>query len=236
MSYKDFQDPVTAQTWDADTRINNPSRPEQLDILLTIIADHYQAGKTILDLGIGTGLVEEMLFQRVPQAQVVGVDASPAMLELAHKRLQPYAGQYTALIHDFININALQLPPREYQIVFSVQTLHHLTDPQMLVAYQYIYSTLESGGLFLLLDRIAVEQGGLYSVYQSLWARQDRLYQSTVKNAEGATFADHQRIVAGRGDLPLGLERHLGLLKQAGFESACLHLQTNRALLVGRKH
>lgn len=81
----------------------------------------------------------------------------------------------------------------------------------------------------------AVEQESLYSVYQSLWARQDRLYESTVKNAEGATFADHQRVVAGHGDLPQGLERHLDLFKQAGFESACLNLQTNRALLVGRK-
>lgn len=235
MSYQDFKNPTIAQSWDADTRSYNPSRPEQLDMLLTIMADHYQPGKVILDLGLGTGLVEEMLFKRIPQAQVVGVDASSAMLELAHNRLQPYASQYTALIHDFTQIATLQLPPRDYQIIFSVQTLHHLTDPQMLAAYRFIYNTLEAGGMFLLLDRIAVEQGGLYSVYQSLWKRQDDLYQSQVRGWEGATFADHQRIVAGRGDLPMGLERHLDLLKQAGFEAACLNLQTNRALLVGRK-
>jgi len=235
MSYHDFKDPAAAQSWDADTKINNPSRPEQLDIMLTIIADHYQPDKTILDLGMGTGLVEEMLFKRMPQARVIGVDASPAMFELAHKRLQPYASQYITLIHDFTEINALQLPPRDYQIVFSVQTLHHLTVEQMLVAYQFIYNTLETGGLFLLLDRIAVEQGGLYSVYQSLWKRFGKLYQSQVHNVEGETFADHQRVVAENGDMPIGLERHLQLLKQVGFEAACLHLQTNRALLVGRK-
>jgi len=235
MSYQDFKNPIIAQTWDADTRSYNPSRPEQLDMLLTILVEHYQPDKTILDLGIGTGLVEEMLFKRIPSAQLVGVDASAAMLELAHKRLQPYAIQYTTLIHDFTDINNLQLPPRPYQIIFSVQTLHHLTDPQMFTAYQFIYNTLESGGLFLLLDRIAVEQGSLYSVYQRLWARQDSLYESKVRGWEGDTFADHQRIVTERGDIPMGLERHLTLLKQAGFEAACLHLQTNRALLVGRK-
>ncbi len=235
MSYQDFKDPTTAQSWDAGNRDRNPSRAEQLDMLLTIIADHYQPDKTILDLGIGTGLVEEMLFKRIPQAQLVGVDASFAMLELAHKRLQPYASQYTTLIHDFTNIATLQLPPRDYQIIFSVQTLHHLTDEQMLVAYQFIYNTLEAGGLFILLDRIAVEQGSLYSVYQSLWARQDAVSESQVYSWEGATFDDHQRIVAERGDLPMGLDRHLQLLKQAGFEAACLHLQTNRALLVGYK-
>ncbi len=235
MPYQDFKNPATARVWDADSRGFNPSRPEQLDMLLTIIADHYQVGKTILDLGIGTGLVEEKLFQRIAQAQLIGVDASSAMLELAHKRLQPYTSQYSALIHDFTNIADLHLPPRDYQIVFSVQTLHHLTDSQMLIAYQFIYNTLESGGLFLLSDRIAVEQGSLYSLYQSLWNRQDALYQSQVSTSEGATFADHQRIVAERGDLPMGLERHLVLLKQAGFDAACLHLQTNRVLLAGRK-
>ncbi len=235
MSYQDFKDPTTAQIWDADTRSYNPSRPEQLDMLLAIIADHYQPDKTILDLGMGTGLVEELLFKRMPQAQVIGVDASPAMLELAYKRLEPFASQYTALIYDLAEINSLQLPPRDYQIVFSIQTLHHLTDPQMLAVYQFIYNTLESGGLFLLLDRIAVERQSLYSVYQSMWGRFATLYQSQVRKAEGDTFADHQRIVAENGDRPIGLERHLTLLKQVGFEAACLHLQTNRALLVGRK-
>ncbi len=235
MSYQDFKNPATAQSWDADNRGRNPSRSEQLDMLLTIIADHYQTRKTILDLGMGTGLVEEMLFERLPKARIVGVDASSAMLELAHKRLKPHARQYTALIHDFTEITSLQLPAHEYQIVFSVQTLHHLNDEQMLVAYQFIHNTLEAGGLFILLDRIAVEQKRLFSVYQSLWARQDALYDSKVHDWEGTIFADHQRIVAERGDQPMGLKRHLQLLKKAGFEAACVHLQTNRALIVGRK-
>lgn len=235
MPFQDFKDPAVAQAWDADTRSFNPSRPEQLDMLLTILADHYQPDTSILDLGMGTGLVEELLFQRLPQAQVVGVDASSAMLERAHHRLKPYASQYTAILHDLADINTLHLPPRRYQTVLSVQTLHHLTAPQMLTAYQFIYNTLETGGLFLLSDRIAVEYDGLYGVYQSLWRRQDTLHQSQVVAAEGATFADHQRMVAERGDLPMGLERHLDLLKQAGFRAACVQLQTNRALIVGQK-
>ena len=36
-------------------------------------------------------------------------------------------------------------------------------------------------------------------------------------------------------ELALTLERHLTLLKQTGFDAACFNLQTNRALIVGRK-
>jgi tRNA (cmo5U34)-methyltransferase len=236
MPFQDFKDEHSAQQWDADTLSYNPSRPEQLDMLLTLIADEYQPGKTILDLGIGSGLVEEMLFQRIPAAQVVGVDASSAMMALADERLKPYAGQYVTLEHDFSRIESLQLPSCAYQFVFSVQTLHHLTDEQMRRAYTWIYVTLEMSGLFLLLDRIAVDQPGLYRCYQSLWNRQDRLQGSKVNSSEGQTFEDHVKIVSERGDLPIGLERHLQLLHEAGFEAVCLHMQTNRALFAARKH
>lgn len=235
MPYMDFKDQATAQAWDADNRSGNPSRTEQLDMLLTLISDVYQPGQSILDLGIGTGLVEEMLFQRIPQAQVVGVDASPAMLELAHQRLHAYADRTVTLTHDLTAVDTLQLPPRTYQIVFSVQTLHHLNVTQMEAVYRFIYDTLRPGGLFLLLDRFAVDKAGLFGCYQSLWARQDRLHESHVRQSEGETFADHQRIVAERGDIPLSVEQHLQLLTAAGFEAACLHLQTNRALLAGRR-
>lgn len=235
MAFQDFKDQNTARKWDADTISSNPSRPEQLDMLLTLVEAEYQPGKTILDLGIGSGLIEEMLFQRTPGAQIIGADASSAMIALADERLKPYSSQYITVEHDFTQIASLQLPPRSYQFVISVQTLHHLTDQQMQSAYSYIYNLLETGGLFLLLDRIGVDKSTLFNCYQNLWKRQDRLSGSQVSSSEGQDFADHQRIVRERGDLPMGLERHLQLLRQAGFEAACLHLQTNRALIAARK-
>ncbi len=232
---QDFQDKATAISWDKDTISANPSRPEQLDMLITLIEDGYQPGKTILDLGFGTGLVEEQIFRRIPVAQIVGVDASQAMMELAHPRLEAFKDQYVTVQHDLSQLDGLQLPERDYQFVFSVQTLHHLTDEQMQMAYHFIYNTLEAGGLFLLLDRIAVEKSALYDCYQSLWRRQDRVYGSQVASGEGATHTEHQAVVRTRGDIPMGLERHLELMREAGFEAACLHLQTNRALFAARK-
>ena len=64
----DFTDKKTAQAWDSDTTFYNPTRPQQLDLMLTIIEDAYQPGDTILDLGFGSGLVEERIFRRIPGA------------------------------------------------------------------------------------------------------------------------------------------------------------------------
>jgi tRNA (cmo5U34)-methyltransferase len=62
-------------------------RTEQLDLLLSLIAEHYVPGSTILDRGSGSGLVEEQLFRRLPEALVAGMDYSPAMMAMAEKRL-----------------------------------------------------------------------------------------------------------------------------------------------------
>ena len=50
----------------------NLSRAEQLDILAAITERVYVPGTSILDLGLGSGLVELALFARTPEAQIVG--------------------------------------------------------------------------------------------------------------------------------------------------------------------
>jgi ubiquinone/menaquinone biosynthesis C-methylase UbiE len=232
---QDFRDPNTAREWDADTRCYNPMRLEQLEMLLALVAAEYQPGQTILDLGLGSGQVEALLFERVPGAQVVGVDASAAMLEIAAERLQPYAAQYTTVLHDLAQIDTLALPARDYGIVISIQTLHHLDDAQMGRAYAFIQRTLRPGGLFLLLDRIAVEHANLFGCYQTLWAQQDAARGSQVRWHEGENYAEHQASNRDRADQPLGLARHLELLRMAGFAAACLHLHTHRALFAARR-
>src|SRR5438045_9614539 len=96
--------------WDSDPLSGNPLRGEQLDLLLSLIADHYTPGSTILDVGSGSGLVEELLFQRLPEASVVGVDYSPAMIAMAAKRLRGKEKQSVMVQHGLWNNKAAKLP------------------------------------------------------------------------------------------------------------------------------
>lgn len=230
---ENFKDPATAQSWDTDPIKRNPTRPEQLDIMLSILEDAYQPGKAILDIGMGSGIVEEMIFQRIPGAYVVGVDGSAAMLELAHRRLAGYQERYEAVIHELREMGTLQLPRREYQLAISIQTIHNVADEYKQPIFQLVHTTLESGGLFLLLDRIAIDTPALFDTYKSLWKRLDRIHRAQM--GEGATFEEHIESVRVRGDLPTNLEQHLRWLREVGFEAACLHLHGNRALLAARK-
>ena len=70
--------PTRTSTWDSDPLSGNPLRGEQVDLLLSLIADHYIPGSTILDIGSGSGLVEEQLFKRLPDALVGNAAAALA--------------------------------------------------------------------------------------------------------------------------------------------------------------
>lgn len=231
--YEDWTDKHTASNWNADPTTHNPMRVEQLDILLSVLDDELEPGEAILDIGMGSGIVEELIFKRLPDAYVVGLDSSEAMVELAHARLLQYKNQYTVVMHDITQIASAKLPVIEYGIAISVQTIHNVPDEAKQAAFKFIYNSLHKGGLFLLLDRIAIDTTELFGCYRSLWWRQERLYYALMR--EGATYGEHVKTVWDRGDRPATLEQHLTWLREAGFEAACLHLHANRALFAARK-
>lgn len=227
-----------ARRWDSDMVSYNLMRMEQLDILLSIVADEYKPSTTILDIGMGSGRVEAMLFERIPEARVVGTDFSEPMLELANNLLAPYRDRYEVVMQDITRPWEAKLPERDYSVAFSVQVIHNVAHAHKKETFAFIKHALAPGGLFLLLDRIRVSTPTLFPAYLSMWDRLDRekgAGPNTLRR-EGATFDAHELSVSTRGDQPATLEEHLHWLREAGFaEVACLHLHGNRALFGARK-
>jgi len=71
-----------APTWEA--RIG-PHHLWALDLAL----DDVRAPRRVLDLGTGTGVVALALAERYTEAEVVGIDLSPGMIEEASRKLPP---------------------------------------------------------------------------------------------------------------------------------------------------
>lgn len=226
-----WNDSDFAIRWDQTSLQGNPTRTEQLDILISLIADIYREGKTILDMGIGSGLVEEQLFTRIAGVEVIGVDASPAMLDLAKQRLTVFTDRCTLIQHDFAEITKLILPARLYQVVISVQALHHLPHQEQRAVIQFVADLLPSNGVFLLMDRIALDADHFADLYRSMWKRLERV--STVKSGWSEDYF-FQRL-SQKNDHVASLEEQLTWLREAGLSATCLHLHLNRALVVAVK-
>jgi tRNA (cmo5U34)-methyltransferase len=229
--HDDWQNPEFARHWDAVVSGANPSRAEQLDLLTAIVERVYVPGTSVLDLGLGSGLVELALFNRVPEAQIVGVEQSEAMIALAEQRLAPFADRCQIVRHDLADIAKLALPQRTYSVAFSVQTLHHIPHAAQQAVYQYVARLLPPGGVFLHMERVALDAETFAEVIPSAW----EALESRAEVRSGGTAEDFLARLRHKSEYAATLEQHLAWLREAGLAATCLHLQLNRALIAGVK-
>lgn len=227
----DWLNPAFARNWDTGAEVGNPRRALQLDLVTSLVAAEYRPGSTILDLGAGSGQVERLLLAARPDARIVAVDASPAMLALAKDRLADVRDKVELVAGDFTEPEQLALPCRDYGIALLIQTLHHVPHDRKRRLLALLARTLSPRGLLVLVDRLAFEDAELRSVHASMWEWLER--RATVKS--GWTADNLFRRLAGKYDYTASLEEHLGMLREAGFTAGCLELQLNRAVFVGRR-
>lgn len=216
----------TAAGWDAGGAEQLPTRAEQQDVLLELLTAADIGDGAVLDLGIGSGLVAETVLTALPDMQLVGVDFSAAMLDLARGRLSRFGPRVQLLCHDLSRLDSIVLPDLHYRAAFSVQTMHHLSDADKAAALAWTAEVVDPGGLVVIIDRVKVDEL-LFRDWAIVWRRLDS------KTPE--TYADHVEELTRAGDRPAFLQEQLAWMEMAGLHACCLHLYGNRAVLVGRR-
>ena len=151
----------------------------------------------LLDLGCGTGLELERLFERFPNTEVTGIDMSSEML----KKLElKYPGKSLRLIcgsyfdEDFEGV---------YDCVLSTYSLHHFSEDEKLALYRKIHAALHWNGVFVFGD---------YTV--STLERQQELlaYNDTKRREQGIPDGEVYHF-----DTPFTPETEIRLMKTAMF-------------------
>ena len=228
----DWEDTSFAAEWTRVLLRGNPTREEQLEILLALLKETYRAGRPILDLGCGSGIVEEMIFKKISGVRVVGVDSSQAMLDLAAERLQPWSTHLQLIQADLGDIESVKFPESSFGMVISVQTLHNVSHTIKKRVSGRIHGMLDPLGVVYILDRIRVDSRELFDQFRIVWNRLEIVHETTID--EGSTYPEHAQILREKGDDPASLGELLRWLSNAGFVATCIHVHGNRALIVGR--
>ena len=110
----------------------------------TVASEHSGLNpKVILDVGCGTGRLLRRAATAWPDAQLVGVDAAPGMIESARK-LAPNIAFYRG------GAEALPLADAAVDLAFSALSLHHWEDAARGV--REVQRVLNEQGLFCLAD------------------------------------------------------------------------------------
>jgi SAM-dependent methyltransferase len=112
-----------------------------------------------LDVGCGTGAFSRLLAER--SDQVVALDLSPRMIEIAKARSKPYSN----IEFQVADATRWVFPVGEFDCVASIATLHHLPIEEMLLKMR---GALRVGGTLAILD--LYESAGLVDVLAGMVA------------------------------------------------------------------
>lgn len=163
------------------------------------LARRLPAGtRTLLDLGVGTGLELAEIYRRFPEARVTGVDLCQPMLDECARKFAAHkpvliCGDY---LHQSYGENL-------FDAAVSFETLHHLTEAEKRVLFRQIYRALRPGGRYAQGDyaaRDSAEEAMLLAEYQALCGEHD------IALSERVHF-----------DTPFTAAHECTLLREAGF-------------------
>lgn len=108
-----------------------------------------ERGHRVLDLGCGTATLTIMIKKTYPEAEVVGLDIDPRILEIARSKIAD-AGVDIKL--DEGSAVELPYPDGYFDRVVSSLFIHHLAHEDKIRAFEEIFRVLKPGGEFHVAD------------------------------------------------------------------------------------
>jgi trans-aconitate 2-methyltransferase len=99
-----------------------------------------EGDETVLDAGCGSGRMTRHILERLPRGRVIGVDASPAMIEHARRELEG-KGEFELIVADLVELEL----PEPVDAIFSNAAFHWISDHEHL--FRRLFALLRSGGV-----------------------------------------------------------------------------------------
>ncbi len=157
--------------------------------------------RSILDLGCGTGLELDRIFERLPDVRVTAIDLSETMTAELKKK---HGGKNLEIILDDYFLH--DLGENRFDVAVSVESLHHFTAEKKIGLFNNICNALKPGGIYIECDYIA-----------SCPEIEELAFSECRRRRERDMIPDGEYI---HFDTPLTLEHELEAMLKGGFERA----------------
>ena len=125
-----------------DAVVRATTRERTFKLALIRQAD-FQPGQQVLDLACGTGTLAVWIKQRCPEVSLSGIDADPAILEIAARKAT--RAQVTITFQQGL-ASRLPYPDAHFDRVVSSLFFHHLTWSEKQCVAQELYRVIRPGG------------------------------------------------------------------------------------------
>lgn len=181
------------------------------------IADYFDEELyTLLDIGCGTGLELEAIYNRFPKVKVTGIDLSEDMLN----KLQ---AKYKNKEIELILADYFEYPfgKEKYDAALSFETLHHFEYEKKQKIYDKLFQAIKPDGYYIECDYIACcdeEETLCLEQYE---------YKRSINKIPDNVFVHI--------DIPLTLEHQIELMKNAGFNDIRVLYENCGTMLIKAK-
>ncbi len=177
--------------------------------------------RRVLDLGAGTGLLSGLVREALPDAELVLLDGSEAMLDGARDRL---GDQGVTYVRDDLRE---PLPEGPFDAVVSSLAIHHLDDAGKRDVYARALAALRPGGAFVHAEQVLGETERVEARTWALWLARAR--GLGIDEEALAASVDRQAL-----DRHGPLEPQLAWLRELGFADVHAPFRDGRfAVMVG---
>jgi tRNA (cmo5U34)-methyltransferase len=180
--------------------------PNYRKILQTITDNIDDAKNKILDIGIGTGNLEELLFKKLPQAKIVGIDTSAEFLKIAKNKNINYQLQTVQA-----DIRNYDMGEHKFDIILSSLAIHHFEDNEKYILFQGIYKALNENGIFINFDMIKPETEEEYLKLN------DQLFERWKEHGLSNDFIEEEKKEMAERDRLVELPKQKEWLEKIGF-------------------
>jgi tRNA (cmo5U34)-methyltransferase len=129
-----------------------PARDQMRQALIDHIPASTEDRFVAVDIGCGAGWLSEALMERFPNARVVALDGSPAMLRHTSDRLQPYGDRAETWLGRLEERDWLERLEQPVRCFLSSLAVHHLDGAGKALLFADLHAHLEPGGALCIAD------------------------------------------------------------------------------------
>lgn len=181
----------------------------------------------VLDLGAGTGLMTGLVASDYPNSQIDLIDVAEKMLSEAKENLKVFKNKFDFIVSDYSEALPFK---RNYDLVISALSIHHLTDSKKQKLFKKIMEHLKPGGIFINADQVLGETADIDKVYRETWIEQVKK-RGIDQDELNAAF---ERM---KEDKMSTLSSQIQWLKETGFVNVnCWFKNYSFAVYSGAKH
>ena len=221
--------------WDKSQTALVDYREERFSVMIDILRSVAVNNIRVLDLGCGPGSTSLRVLESVDKATVVSVDYDPVLLKIARRVLNKF-GSGSMIVEADLSAPGWEekLPLRSFDAVVSTTALHWINENALEKLYKHCFEMLSPNGIFLNGEHIhpAAEDERVKMFYDSVRHRMERenlrrlqaldwdAWWKSIGN--DPMFSKEMKIRSerygmGDHDKNVTLERHMDLLRRAGF-------------------